>query len=113
MSHLLLDIIECESAILNHKDGLIYLLDCICNRYNLKILNKYEHEFEPCGLTIVYALYDSHVTIHTWPENKTVSIDLYCCKNMVKDMENIALEFKIRLKGKYKLKLIVDRISIE
>jgi len=37
------------------------------------------HQFEPGGATGVVLLAESHLAIHTWPENAFVSIDLYVC----------------------------------
>jgi S-adenosylmethionine decarboxylase proenzyme len=43
------------------------------------IINKSLHKFEPQGLSIIYLLAESHLSIHTWPELKSCSIDFYHC----------------------------------
>ena len=37
------------------------------------------HQFEPGGATGLVLLAESHLAIHTWPERRFVSIDLYVC----------------------------------
>ena len=56
------------------------LLDNICEKYNYKILQKSTHEFEPQGFTAIYLLSESHISIHTFPENKYAAIDIYTCR---------------------------------
>lgn len=47
---------------------------------NSKILNVFTHKFgEGEGVTTVIALAESHISIHTWPEFKTATIDIYMC----------------------------------
>ena len=38
-----------------------------------------DHRFTPEGYTAVLMLEESHLAIHTWPENNYASIDLYSC----------------------------------
>lgn len=45
----------------------------------MNILNTYTHQFTPHGLTILVCLSESHVSIHTFPENNCVSVDAYTC----------------------------------
>lgn len=56
------------------------LLDIICYKYNYKILQKSTHEFEPRGFTAIYLLSESHISIHTYPENNYAAIDIYTCR---------------------------------
>ena len=44
---------------------------------NLTVIKKIEHKFSPQGETIVFILSESHFTIHTYPENRYLSMDIY------------------------------------
>lgn len=46
------------------------------------VLNRFSHQFHPQGVTIVYALAESHISIHTFPESGSCAIDVYTCGNM-------------------------------
>lgn len=43
------------------------------------ILKHSMHEFEPHGITAVCLLSESHASIHTYPEEKSVFVDLFTC----------------------------------
>ena len=58
---------------------------------NLTVVNRIEHKFEPHGETIVFILAESHFSLHTYPENKFISLDIYVC-NMETDLKKIVSE---------------------
>jgi S-adenosylmethionine decarboxylase len=46
------------------------------------VLNRFAYRFQPQGVTIVYALAESHISIHTFPEQGSCAIDVYTCGTM-------------------------------
>ena len=58
---------------------------------NLTVVNRIEHKFTPQGETIVFILSESHFTLHTYPENKFISMDIYVC-NLEIDLKKIINE---------------------
>ena len=46
------------------------------------VLNRFSHQFHPQGVTVVYALAESHLSIHTFPETGSCAIDVYTCGDM-------------------------------
>lgn len=58
---------------------------------NLTVVNRIEHKFTPQGETIVFILSESHFTLHTYPENRFISLDIYVC-NMETDLKKIVHE---------------------
>jgi S-adenosylmethionine decarboxylase len=79
---MIIDLKEIKNDVLIHDlDKIKQLLDNICNKYDFSILNKSEHIFEPQGLTILYLLSESHLSVHTFPERKYIAIDLYTCRD--------------------------------
>lgn len=57
------------------------IVDQLCNlvNENFKVVGSAAHTFEPQGRTIVYILSESHFTVHTYPEHKYISLDVYIC----------------------------------
>jgi S-adenosylmethionine decarboxylase len=39
-----------------------------------------EHEFNPQGYTSLVLLAESHLAVHTYPEHKSMTVDLYSCR---------------------------------
>jgi len=79
--HLIIDIKNIKNEdIINDIDKLKTVMDSICEKYNFNILQKIEHQFDPQGISIIYLLSESHMTIHTFPEKKYIAFDLYTCR---------------------------------
>jgi len=57
------------------------LLRDIVKVCELTILKTSTHKFQPYGLTSLFLLSESHVSIHTWPEMGTCAIDVYSCRD--------------------------------
>jgi S-adenosylmethionine decarboxylase len=99
--HLIIDIKNIKNEdIINDIDKLKTVMDHICEKYNFNILQKIEHQFDPQGISIIYLLSESHMTIHTFPEKKYIAFDLYTCReypnnDVYNEIQNyITQEFK-------------------
>ena len=81
-THIIIDIKDIENnELLKYKDTSIKILNKIVKEFNLNVVDKAIYQFEPFGVTGVYVLSESHLSIHTFVEEQKVSIDLYTCKN--------------------------------
>lgn len=79
--HLICDIKNIKNQILlNSIEKLKELFDYICDKYQYTILNKTEHIFSPQGITMIYMLSESHISIHTFPEKNYCAMDIYTCR---------------------------------
>jgi S-adenosylmethionine decarboxylase len=56
------------------------LLREIATALHLKVLKEAFHAFDPGGITGVLLLAESHVAIHSWPENNYAVVELLTCK---------------------------------
>ena len=89
--HMICDIKNIKnSVLLNSPNEISKMLDYICNLYKYTILQKTQHIFEPQGFTALYLLSESHISIHTFPENNYAAIDIYTCRNY--ENNNIYIE---------------------
>lgn len=64
---------------LNDSSAMALLLDRVCDEMGLTVLNRFIHDFEPQGVTILFALAESHISIHTFPEKQALAADAYTC----------------------------------
>ena len=55
-----------------------FLIDTV-KTSNLSYLSDKFHQFEPHGVTGVILLAESHISIHTWPEDGFAAIDIFTC----------------------------------
>ncbi|MFA9262979.1 MAG: S-adenosylmethionine decarboxylase family protein [Undibacterium sp.] len=57
------------------------------------MVDEVSHEFPGGGETFVYVLSESHLALHTYPEHKYISIDLYTCGSCdPSDLRDVLLE---------------------
>lgn len=78
--HILLDLFDCEcpAARLEHLAiGQVQLWEEL--EKDVRKVRTIGHQFDPTGYSIVTLLMESHMSIHTWPQNKFVSLDFYSC----------------------------------
>ncbi|MEH7238298.1 adenosylmethionine decarboxylase [Bacillus sp. JJ1562] len=77
--HIIIDAFECDSSYLND----IIKIEKMCIKAakdaDMEVLSSHFHQFEPQGLTGILVLSTSHLSIHTWPEERYASLDFYTC----------------------------------
>ena len=78
-NHLILEVYDVEFERLNTLEPLLEVMTQGINRANMTILNIFSHTFTPQGLTILFALAESHVSLHSFPEEGCVTFDAYTC----------------------------------
>jgi S-adenosylmethionine decarboxylase proenzyme len=77
--HLLVEVYDVEFNLLNDGISLQEVMENGIKRAGMTVLNIFQHCFFPQGVTIVFALSESHVSCHTWPEKGCIAIDVYTC----------------------------------
>lgn len=77
--HTILDIWEVDSKKLDNLAFLEQTFVNAANEANNTILNVFFHKFEPIGVTGVVTIAESHISVHTWPEEGYASVDIYTC----------------------------------
>ncbi|MBS7616215.1 adenosylmethionine decarboxylase [Candidatus Bathyarchaeota archaeon] len=60
-------------------ENLREILDRVVAKSNLHVVSSSFHQFEPYGVSAVYLLSESHLSIHTWPEYSYVALDIFTC----------------------------------
>lgn len=76
--HLLVDYYNCDAIYHSSKDFETLFVKAIKNCGGT-IVQSIFHQFSPYGISGVIVIAESHVTLHTWPENKIACIDVFSC----------------------------------
>ena len=71
------------------------------NELGLHVVGDVFHQFEPQDMTGTVLLAESHLAIHTWPEEKFVTVDVYVCNDM-EDNTQKALKLYALLKAHFR-----------
>ena len=66
-------------------DAIRLLFDRLCDKHHFHVLGKMEHQFDPQGITVIYMLSESHISIHTFPEKQYFALDIYTCREYADD----------------------------
>jgi len=77
--HLIVEFYGCSSKNIDNVKFLEKTLEESVAKAGGNILGKLFHKFKPQGVTGIIAISESHVSIHTWPENGYVAIDIFTC----------------------------------
>jgi S-adenosylmethionine decarboxylase len=73
------------------------ILDRVIAKSGLHVVSSSFHQFEPVGVSAVYLLSESHLSIHTWPEYSYAALDIFTCGEdapALKAFELLVEEFK-------------------
>jgi S-adenosylmethionine decarboxylase len=77
----LVDARDCAAAKLRDRAAVVGLLDRIVAAMELHVVATSVHVFPGAGgVTALYLLAESHLTIHTFPETGTATLNAYCCR---------------------------------
>ena len=79
--HILGDFYDCECNLKNFLDHIFLkkTLLSFVRKSDLTKVGEFFHKFSNGGVTGIIALAESHLSVHTWPENKYVTVDIYVC----------------------------------
>ena len=72
----------CATESLRSEEAIRALMDRAIREIGLHVVGEpMVHVFpDPGGITALFLLSESHLSIHTFPENGFCAIDLYCCR---------------------------------
>lgn len=76
--HLIVDAWFHDADILDNSEIEKVLVDA-ATVAGFTVLGSKSHKFEPQGVTSFVLLSESHISIHTWPEHKYASLDIFSC----------------------------------
>jgi S-adenosylmethionine decarboxylase proenzyme len=86
-SHLLIEFFECSIEIISNQDLIKeYLLEA-ARLASATIVADLFHSFNPQGISGVVVIAESHLAIHTWPEHRCASVDVFSCGTQMKTDE--------------------------
>ena len=130
MKHILFTLKGCPFDLLDDKEFIRMVLFRASKECKSTLLDLTVHKFEPQGVTGIAMLAESHLSIHTWPENGMAVCDVFTCgdtaipengveymKEQLKATDIVSNEFDrpltiFPIAGKMKTTLTVDENGI-
>jgi S-adenosylmethionine decarboxylase len=77
--HLIAEYYGCDATILDDVETIRSSMLRAARVIGANILGDMFHSFEPHGVSGSVVISESHLSIHTWPENGYVAVDIYTC----------------------------------
>ncbi|MDD2804038.1 MAG: adenosylmethionine decarboxylase [Elusimicrobiales bacterium] len=84
--HLIAELYDC-SPVIASVAGVQDAMLKAANAADATIIDSIFHLFKPHGVSGVVVIAESHFAIHTWPEHRYASVDLYTCGNKTRPWE--------------------------
>ncbi len=77
--HLILEMWDCDREVLDDAKKIREILRRAAIEAKATVIKVFCHEFSPAGVTGVVLLAESHLTVHTWPEEGYAAADIFTC----------------------------------
>lgn len=89
--HYLIELKNCPEhrlkSVLSVEQAMLQIVE-VCE---LTAVTHHFHQFEPWGVSGVVILAESHLTIHTWPEERYAAVDLFVCQELSSNEQFISV----------------------
>jgi S-adenosylmethionine decarboxylase len=79
MKHILFTLKFCSQELLDDEAYIRSVLIKAAQLCKSTLLNVSSHKFDPQGVTAIALLAESHISIHTWPEEGFAVCDVFTC----------------------------------
>lgn len=80
--HFLIDLRDCDPEIIKSVDPTREIVMRAARECGATILDDHFHQFQPMGVSGVVLIAESHISVHTWPENGFAAADIFTCGEM-------------------------------
>lgn len=77
--HAIAEFYDCDATQLNKPESLEIIFREAAEAAGATILSSHFHHFHPHGVSGIVVIAESHLAIHSWPEYRYASIDVYTC----------------------------------
>lgn len=77
--HLIAEYYECRRDTLDEVPAVRQAMLDAARAIGATVLGDNFHQFEPHGVSGTVVIAESHLSVHTWPENGYVAVDIYTC----------------------------------
>ncbi len=89
--HIIAEFLGVDPKIISKKDDVKRITDYAVKKSGLKAFSSSFHQFEPFGVSCVYLLRESHLSVHTWPEVSYLALDIFSCDSDEKALQAFEL----------------------
>jgi S-adenosylmethionine decarboxylase len=89
--HLLLELKDCNTELLNNMEYLKGVLVEAACQIGATVVKDSFYQFSPQGISGVVIIAESHISIHTWPEYNFAAVDIFTCGDVIEPRNAVKL----------------------
>ena len=78
-SHFLVELINCSPVRLRKVKDVKQIMNQVTQKSKTSVVRTSYHQFQPEGVSGMILIKESHVAIHTWPEESYAAADIFTC----------------------------------
>ena len=108
-SQILAELNYCSARCLNNKNRLEGILAQSIRQCGIEVKRISSHQFHPIGVTVIAIISESHIAIHTYPEARHVSMDVFTCSPDHRKARTLLKNLAQSLKAKTTRMMLVSR----
>lgn len=79
--HLLIELYGCDAVVLDDLEHVQRAMLHAAELVSASIIGVVSRKFDPQGVTVVVAISESHLSVHTWPEYGYAAVDVFTCSH--------------------------------
>jgi S-adenosylmethionine decarboxylase len=77
--HLIAEYYGCEAEVLDDPEGVMGHMKEAARICGATVVGEASHRFSPCGVSGTVLIAESHLSVHTWPRQRYVAVDIFTC----------------------------------
>jgi S-adenosylmethionine decarboxylase len=77
--HYLVDFKQCDPETIERVEATRPIFLEAARQAKATVVGELFHQFDPVGVSGVLLIAESHVSVHTWPEDAFVAVDIFTC----------------------------------
>ncbi|MES2774872.1 MAG: S-adenosylmethionine decarboxylase [Bacteroidota bacterium] len=110
-THIIATLQTTATELLESFEGCQSVINDLVATFQLSNLGDIYHNFSPAGFTAVVCLSESHIAIHTWPEEGKINLDIYL-SNFERNNDGTVQQILDRLVSYFRATITANQILI-
>lgn len=82
--HIVVDASGCDPYVIDDVVSVEQIMLKAAELAGLRVKASEFSRFDPCGVSGFVLVYESHISVHTWPEDGYAALDVYTCGDFVR-----------------------------
>lgn len=94
--HLIAEFYDCDLSVIDDVEAMRAVLHATAKAVRATVVGEAFHHFAPQGVSGTLVIAESHISLHSWPEQGYVAVDIFTCGELDPNdgVETLAVQLK-------------------